>query len=178
RVKDRTRRSRLTRILESEPPCAREEFARRLPIPQLGLGLEPPMTIGVEDRSTIREPLLVSEIFLVPPSIPLVGAPEPPVWEPDQRLFHRPDVPGRQPPVRAQGPQIEDSISVDSPGAIHVRVHVGEHETADRAEGRLSTVGARVPRSRNRSELASCAEQEDDVLVAVLHVELENSRGV
>src|SRR5437763_461925 len=109
RVKDRTRRSRLTRILESEPPCAREEFARRLPIPQLGLGLEPPMTIGVEDRSTIREPLLVSEIFLMPPSIPLVGAPEPPVWEPDQRLFHSPDVSGREPPVRAQGPPLEDA---------------------------------------------------------------------
>src|SRR5207237_5695432 len=114
RVKDRTRRSRLTRILKSEPPCAREEFARRLPIPQLGLGLEPPLTIRVEDRSTIRQPLLVSEIFLVPPSIPLVGAPEPPVWEPDQRLFHSPDVSGREPPVSAQVPQAADSLCVRS----------------------------------------------------------------
>src|SRR5436853_5359501 len=142
RVKDRTRRSRLTRILESEPPCAREEFARRLPIPQLGLGLEPPMTIGVEDRSTIREPLLVSEIFLMPPSIPLVGAPEPPVWEPDQRLFHRPDVSGRERPVGAQGPQAEESIAVALPGAIHIRVHVVEPAAAHGAEGRLTTCTA------------------------------------
>src|SRR5437016_220399 len=154
------------------------EFARRLRIPATYARLEPSMAIGIEDRSTIREPFLVPEIFLVPPSIPFVGAPEPPVRETDQRLLHRPNVPRREPPVRVQGPQVEDSVSVDPPGAIHVWVHVGEHEIADRAEGRLSTVEARIPRSCDGSELASFPEQEDDVIDVVLRFEIEDRRRI
>src|SRR5207247_2584579 len=94
---------------------------------------------------------LVPDVALVPPPVPRVGRVEPPVGHPDQRLLDGPHVARREPPVRAEGPEIEDAVAVDPPGEVDERVDVRIDEVADGSIERLAAMEAWVPRAGDRA---------------------------
>ena len=116
------------------------------------------MAVRVEDRSPIRMSLLVSDISLVPPLIAFVRCPQWAVRHPDQGLLDGPHVPGREPPIRAERAQVEDSISFDATREIHKRIDVREDEIPDRAKDRFASVQSRISRSCDGAILGPSAE--------------------
>ncbi len=121
---------------------------------------------------------LVPDIALVPPPVPGVGHVEPPVGHPDERLLDGPHVARREPPVRAERPEIEDAVAVDPAREVDERVDVRIDEVADGSIERLAAVEARVPRPRDGAVLPAPPEQEDDVIEVVLRFEIDNDRRV
>src|SRR5207247_10652995 len=85
---------------------------------------------------------LVPDVALVPPPVPRVGRVEPPVGHPDERLLGGPHVARREPPVRAEGPEIEDAVAVDAPRESDERVDVRIDEGGERSIERQEAGGA------------------------------------
>src|SRR5713226_7170598 len=133
-----------------------------------GLRLEPPVAARVELRPSIRVAFLVPLVSRVPQTISFVRGPQAAVGHPDERLLHRPDVPRREPPVGPQRPEVQDPVPVDATGEIDKRVDVRVDKLPDRAEEGLAAVETGVSRSRDRADLGTPTEQEDDMVQIVL----------
>src|SRR3989442_12412856 len=117
------------------------------------LRLEPPVAVRVELRPSIRVAVLVPLVSRVPQTISFVRCTHAAMGHPDERLFHRPDVPRREPPVGPQRPEVQDPVPVDAPREIDKRVDVRVDELPDRVEGGLATVETGITRSRARADL-------------------------
>jgi len=117
------------------------------------------VAVLVEDRSPLRMALLVSEVSLVPPPIPLIRRPQGAVGHPDQGFLDRPHVPGREPPVYPEGAQVEDSIPFDATREIDEWIDVREDEIPDRAEDRFPSVQSRISGSCDGAILRPATEQ-------------------
>src|SRR5437870_723323 len=142
------------------------------------LRLEPTATAWVELGPLVRVACLVPFVPRVPCSVPRVGRLQAPVRHPDERLFHRPDVPGREPPVGSQRPEVQNPVPVDAAREIDERIDVGVDEVPDGTEHGLASMEAWVPRARHGAIPASIAEQEDDMVEVVLGFEIDDDRRI
>src|SRR5439155_21033418 len=142
------------------------------------LRLEPPVTARVELRPSVRIARLVPFVPRVPCSVPRVRRLQAPVGHPDERLFHRPDVPGREPPVGSQRPEVQSPIPVDAAREIDKRIDVGVDEVPDGTEEGLAAMETRVPRARHGAVSGSVAKEEDDMVEVVLGFEIDDDRRV
>src|SRR2546422_6387581 len=140
------------------------------------LRLEPSVTARVELGPSVRIARLVPLVPRVPCSVPRVGRLQAPVRHPDERLFHRPDVPGREPPVGSQRPEVQNPVPVDAAREIDERIDVGVDEVPDGTEHGLASMEAWVPRARHGAKSGPVAEQEDDMVEVVLRFEIDDDR--
>src|SRR5947199_3848642 len=112
--------------------------------------------------------LLVSDISLVPSTISLIRCSQWAVRHPDQCLLERSDVPRREPPIRPERAQVEDSISFDATREIHERIDVREDEIPNRAEDGFASMESRISRPCDGAVLGTGAEQQDDMVEIIL----------
>src|SRR2546427_6304657 len=140
--------------------------------------LEPPATAWVELGPSVRVACLVPRVPRVPRSVPRVRCPQAAVRHPDERLFHRPDIPGREPPVGSERPEVQNPVPVDAAREIDERIDVGVDEVPDGTKHGLATMEAWVPRARHGAIPASIAEQEDDMVEVVLGFEIDDDRRI
>src|SRR2546428_8327895 len=138
--------------------------------------LEPLVTARVELRPSVRIARLVPFVPRVPCSVPRVRRLQAPMGHPDERLFHRPDVPGREPPVGSQRPEVQNPIPVDAAREVDERIDVGVDEVPDGTEEGLAAMETRVPRARHGAVSGSVAEEEDDMVEVVLGFEIDDDR--
>ena len=136
------------------------------------------MTVRVEDRSPLRMSLLVSDISLVPSTISLIRCSQWAVRHPDQCLLDRPDVPRREPPIRPERAQVEDSISFDATREIHERIDVREDEIPNRAEDGFASMESRISRPCDGAVLGTAAEQQDDMVEIILGFHVGEDRRI
>src|SRR3989442_14027281 len=142
------------------------------------LRLEPTVAARVELRLSVRVALLVPLVSRVPLPISFVGSPETAVGHLDERLFHRPDVPRREPPVGPQRSEVQGPVPVDATGEIDKRVDVRVDELPDRAEEGLAAVETRIPRSRDGAEPGTPTKEEDHVVQIILRFQVDDDRRV
>src|SRR5256885_6583514 len=134
------------------------------------------MPVRIEHGSAIREALLVSQVLGVPAPKSFVRCMQAAMRHLDERLLDGPYVLFREPPVRIDGPQVENPIPVDSAREVDVRVDVGKDEIANGSENGLAPVEPRVPRPSDGAISGSVAKQEDDVVDVVSRFEVEEDR--
>src|SRR2546426_2738568 len=140
------------------------------------LRLEPTATAWVELGPLVRVARLVPLVPRVPLSVPRVRCPQAAMRHPDECLFHRPDIPRREPPVGSQRPEVQNPVPVDAAREIDERIDVGVDEVPDGTEHGLAPVEARVPRARHGAVAGPVAKQEDDMVEVVLGFEIDDDR--
>src|SRR5947209_10068290 len=140
--------------------------------------LEPPATAWVELGPLVRVARLVPLVPRVPLSVPRVRCPQAAMRHPDECLFHRPDVPRREPPVGSQRPEDQNPVPIDAAREIDERIDVGVDEVPDGTEHGLAAMETGVPRARHGAVSGSVAEQEDDMVEVVLGFEIDDDRRI
>jgi hypothetical protein len=98
----------------------------------------------------------------------------------DQRLFDRPHVLRRQPPVIGahHRPQVGDAVAADPAGQVDVGIDIAQGQVAQPAEQRLAAMQPGVTRARDRAPAARAAIDEDHVIELVDRLEAHHERRV